>query len=26
VGKNTPIIVWPCGMDMVNERAAEDDE
>lgn len=26
VGKDTPIIVWPCDMEVVNEKAAEDDE
>ena len=26
VGKNTPIIVWPCNMETVNDRTAEDDE
>lgn len=26
VGKNTPIIVWPCSMETINDMAAEDDE
>lgn len=26
VGKDTPIIVWPCDMETVNDRTAEDDE
>ena len=26
VGKNTPIIVWPCNMETVNDMVIEDDE
>lgn len=26
VGKNTPIIVWPCNMETVNDMVVEDDE
>lgn len=26
VGNDTPIIVWPCDMEKVNDRTAEDDE
>ena len=26
VGKNTPIIVWPCNMETVNDMTIEDEE
>lgn len=26
VGKDTPIIVWPCDIEAVNDGTAEDDE
>ena len=26
VGKNTPIIVWPCNMETVNDMVIEDEE
>lgn len=26
VGKNTPIIVWPCSMETINDMSIEDEE
>lgn len=26
VGKNTPIIVWPCNMETINDMTIEDEE